>query len=154
MHCRVGETLLDAVVGSSEAQVTYADIVSSSLKDTGGYLCSSCLVSDRRAGKSQARPAQLETAEAASTDTSLGLHPPLPSLPAVADKLPVHELITTLDPLLTPFITPFVGERETIHRGSAAACPPACLPVACPRIHAATPARPLTLPAALLPHVQ
>ena len=36
LHCRVGETLIEAVVGSSEAQMTYADIVRSSLKDTGG----------------------------------------------------------------------------------------------------------------------
>jgi len=36
--------------------------------------------------------------------------PSLLPAPAVADRLPVRELVTTLDPLLTPFLNPFVGE--------------------------------------------
>lgn len=68
----VGEVLIDTVTGSGETEMTYAEIVSQSLRHT------------------------------------------------VADRLPVRELVTVMDPLLTPFISPFVdGIKEPINEKAA-----------------------------------
>lgn len=130
--------VIETFTSESEVNTTYGDVVARSLQDTGegphGHACQGHMHASRQA---QRHPCGLVSVAAGASSPPHVHHSAAPAACAgVGDKLPVKELASVVDPLISPFIDPFVGAPARCP--CSLPIPEPCLCLAEARVHART----------------